>query len=435
MLFPVTGLMLLARFITRAASKIVTVQVIGGYQAGAMAGAAQMLRRRPSTYAARVLQPVEISGEQGGQPDTPLARTVSWSSLPQQGTGTAGGRVRAVGADKPRSAWKWLGRGVVDGQPIAAAAERAEVERGPLTSSSAPRRSSSEEVSARRFIPQAVELSAYNPSMPSSRSSSEGSLALASVYRSRSVPLASIQRSRSGILPNIASIALSESGLDQSPSPWLDKPRSPPPTPAALRRSVSYHASLSSSPRSSSMGKAAAALRTLPCPSPGRNAVVGAPQGPQRQAGPVRNAVAVTSHGLQRQAARQRQQQRVSGTIPLTTGGVLASVPCLDGSLVVHNVLACVPSASPFVVLRALALALRRQASRQRRTWWGRMMSASLPGWPLQQQEQQQRQPSSKGHPAQLRPAAPLVHVYNFLRGIPLWLKQVRGDCCCVNHL
>lgn len=112
--------------------------------------------------------------------------------------------------------------------------------------------------------------------------------------------------------------------------------------------------------------------------------------------------------------------------------GVPALTPCLGGSLLVHNVLASAPSTSPFVVLRALTAALRRQAARIRRQWsmegllsqWGRAAAASAG--------------SGVGEPAQrrgglnaLQPAGALLHVYNFLRGIPFWIQQVS---CCVSY-
>jgi hypothetical protein len=117
----------------------------------------------------------------------------------------------------------------------------------------------------------------------------------------------------------------------------------------------------------------------------------------------------------------QRNGSRLPGAAspgPLPASAASPSLPscspCLGGSVLVHNMLACVPAASPFVVLRALTAALRRQAVRQRRTWWGSLLLGAMPKW----QQQQVRQPA-------LKPAVPLVHFYNFLRGIPLWIRQV----------
>lgn len=145
-----------------------------------------------------------------------------------------------------------------------------------------------------------------------------------------------------------------------------------------------------------------------------------------------------------RSAAAFRQQRRssslngISGvssgtsSVPVSATAAAAQLPtglmppttsCLDGSLVVHNMLASFPVTSPFVVLRALTAALRRQAARQRRSWWSGLIeqaAASVSGtaYPAAPSAQQKQRP--------LRPAHPIVHFYNFLRGIPLWLRQRR---------
>ena len=410
-LFPVTGLLLVARFITQTvthtASKIASVQIVG---AGAR-GAAKSVHHRPARWAASrgaTGAQGDVGGSGGRQPLPSLARPSAWSALPWQHAPAP--PLGAASAHSGRSAppWRWLGSGWVAGRPRLSAAAS-----GPNTP---PAVLIEETIMA--ASPEAVETEASQPMSWTPINQSDGHLIpehdqtgrLAALHDRPRGALRRVSRWRSESSPDFCP-ALTSS-VDSCPgSPFSSDVTVTLQAMMPLRRSISYQGGISIGSRfAAAKAHAEPVSPTHMSQASSRRSASAAQQSNNRHRNQNRGgspgAILKDNGGLASTAA----SSRATPTMHLP-----ASTPCLDGSLVVHNVLASVPSASPFVVLRAFTLALRRQAARQRQTWWGSMLSATFPKW--------QQQLDS---PKRLRPAVPLVHVYNFLRGIPLWLRQVR---------
>ena len=424
-LFPVTGLLLIARFITQTASKIVTVQIVGGARSGAtaaaaMAGAAQVLRRRPASYAAYVTS---------GMPDgideirtsasSPPGR---WSILPwRQGQ-----------QQQPK----------IDPVPeeVASAVGHSAAPAWKKGWSTATRKSTSSETMPFIAPPKAVLVEKEADSM-SQHIAGSTSLRSASSYPSfeQSVlPLAqdddspeqlslpaldhgsdsalmTLYRSRSASTPDI-----NHSPRDPSAKPYVPPKGQVPARGSHMKRSSSFQVGASSG----SGGRVASSkplpklpLLRMPSSSSSSSALPRSSARQQRLQRPATLSGIAYPAGNTPPPSASANATVVAAAAASRMSIMPASTPCLDGSLVVHNMLAIFPTASPFVVLRALTAALRRQAARQRRSWWSSLVQQAASAVGPNKQLKGQRA---------LKPAHPIVHFYNFLRGIPLWLRQRR---------